>query len=169
MAAALPPSVLKGTPKLPLHVPATWWARGGGEDKPTKGGGGESEEEESCSASIRLLGHDAVCGGARKTLSGSVRTELLLSEHDVTSPSEPLKTGPLGVLLQGQDSLQVLNAYEDNSRKPQALIPRGQYPHSTIPGQRIPPRLRTIWKVWSWWLDFIHIQKGFLRDFWNAR
>lgn len=169
MAAALPPSVLKGTPKLPLHAPATWRGVGEGEDKPTKGGGEESEEEESCSASIRLLGHDAVCGGARKTLSGSARTELLLSEHDVTSPSEPLKTGPLGVLLQGQDSLQVLNAYEDNSRKPQALIPRGQYPHSRIPGERIPLRLRTIWKVWSWWLDFIHIQKGFLRDFWNAR
>lgn len=121
MAAALPPSVLWGAPRLPPHVPATW---GWGEDKPTEGGGGESEEEESRSASVRLPGDDAVCDGARRTPSGSAGTELSehdvtsppetlrtgprgLSEHGVTSPPETLRTGPRGVLLQGQDSLQV--------------------------------------------------------------
>lgn len=108
---------------------------------PPKGVGKRVRKRKSRSASGRLLRDDAVCDGARRTPSGSAGTELLLSEHDVTSPSETLKTGSLGVLPQGQDSLQVLNACKDNSRKPQALIPRGQYPHPGIPSQRIPPRL----------------------------
>lgn len=143
VAAALSPlssGTLLAAPSLSCHA--------GSKDTPTKGGRGDSEGRGgSCHVFIRLTrGTDGkqCCVMPRwhiNNSSGSSRAKPLLSEHDVTSPSETLNTGALGVLLRTRIASGYWMHMKISLENQQNLIPLGPYPHPRILVQRTPQRL----------------------------